>query len=247
MITIQKRRQGVANFQRAWFLPCPHGEHWHWEWMNFQQSQTDGVCSISYPNCYECYPGRDGHAGQTAWSIGSRWNPHKKCYCRSKASQLKANLATLPEAEKQTIVVIKRLTGRDVQFSTDVEVYCFNDDWTMKHFPHTANDIYVASAVYEQPTDTIRHVPSNVCLITFQGDRAPFDTDAAAAPYRAECEKAFHEFLLDHNQRKSDRENKGWLAWLLSEYIKDAHPDEKPVKLRTICVDGNWLFSKAIA
>ena len=242
MITIQKQRQGVSEMVRAWFLPCQHGEKWHWQWQGYQ-SEAVGRAEGSYPNCHECYPwirdenghtnfDKPSHAGQVAWSTNCLWRNGR--YRR--ADSRNSRFVDLPTAEKESVAAIHRLTGQEVQFSPDVEVYSFNDNWTLKHYPRTASDIYIATAVYEEYSDTVRHRPSNMCLIAFNGDHAPFDVDAGAARYRTQCEKAYHEFLLEHNQRKSPRENKGWLAWLLSEYIKDGYPDEKPIKLASIIV-----------
>jgi hypothetical protein len=153
----------------------------------------------------------------------------------------------LAAAEKLSAAAILRLTGVEVEFSKNVEAYCYNTENEMRIWPHIASDVYVAAAaVYERPTDTIRHVPSNVCLIRWVDGKPDFDLDAAAKPYRAECEEAHGEFLKSHNQRNADHENKSWLAWLLSEYIKELHPGEKPATLRTICCPGNWLESRAV-
>ena len=248
MITIQKQRQGVAHHVRAWFLPCPHGEEWHWEWQAWHDDDHAGRCEISYPNCYECYPwkrdeqGRIDHnegsrAGQIAWSTDSRWNPHQNRYCRPANTTFRK--VTLAESEEKAVAAIKRLTGQDVEFSTDIEVYCFNDDWTMSHYPHTASDIYVATAVYNCTNDAIYHVPSGDCLVYFIKDRVMTAMDEPVAKYAPQVAQALDEYRKDFSRRKSDRENKGWLTWLLSEYIKDNHSGETPAKLRSICIEGN--------
>ena len=51
------------------------------------------------------------------------------------------------------------------------------------------------------------------------------------------------EFCKEHNQRKSERENRGWLAWLLSEYIKDECDGQRPQKMASITYEGDLSWS----
>jgi hypothetical protein len=191
MLTIQKQRQGVANHVRAWFLPCPHGESYHWEWQSWRD-KDNGQAEICYPNCAECH---GQHRGQVAWSLNSIW--HKDHFQR-RPDTTKFKTETLAAAEKLSAAAILRLTGVEVEFSKNVEAYCYNTENEMRIWPHIASDVYVAAAVYERPTDTIRHVPSNVCLIRWVDGKPDFDLDAAAKPYRAECESEYIKEL--HNE-----------------------------------------------
>ncbi len=129
---------------------------------------------------------------------------------------------------------IKEKFGIDAAFSPATEAYCYADAKSLAIWPHIASDIYIAAASYEPNTDTIRHEPSNMCLIAFGGGSTRFDIDAGAAKYRAVCEECHAEYLKEHNQRNSDIDNKGWLAWLISETIKERFPDETCRVMTTI-------------
>lgn len=139
--------------------------------------------------------------------------------------------------------VEKQLTayfGEPVEVRRTIEAYCYYTQKDKEIWPHIASDVYTnTQAVYCAYSDTIRKMPENWCLIAwtdaeynkpnFGGCSKPgtpahvdFDIDPATAQWRELCVKAHNEFAKSHNQRNSDRENKEWLAWLLSEYIKGA-------------------------
>ena len=101
------------------------------------------------------------------------------------------------------------------------EAYCYEPRSSWETWPHIKGDIFRTCAVYEKGTDTIRHARTNVCFVKWDNGVEGYDLDAAAAPYRAICERAVAEFKKSHNQRNSDEENKAWLAWLIGEWIKD--------------------------
>jgi hypothetical protein len=130
--------------------------------------------------------------------------------------------------------------GEPVEVGRFIEAYCYYSDAEKRIWPHITSDVFVdVQAVYCAYSDTIRKMPENWCLIAwndaeyntpnFGGCSKPgtsanvnFDVDPATAQWRELCVKAHGEFAKSHNQRHSDRENKEWLAWLLSESIKDA-------------------------
>jgi len=100
-VYIQRQRQGVANYQRAWFSPCPHGERWHWE-RNCWYDNSKLKSEVSFPNCRECFGDR---YGQLAW---------QSCHT--------TEARALAAARK----VIQRLIGEPVEFSEDIEHYCYS-------------------------------------------------------------------------------------------------------------------------
>lgn len=217
IVVIQRQRQGVSStYLRQFFLPCPHGHEWHW--------QRQGTRSeVSYPNCHVCWGTK---WGQTAWS---------KQHQNEKRGHT--------EARK----VIKQLTGVTVELSKDVEHYMYDNAANLRIWPYLADDVYVAACVYEAGSNTIRHVPTNICLIAFGEtlDDAVFDMDAANEPYRELAKKAYKEFCKEHNQRDSERDNRGWLAWILSEYIKGECEGQKPQKMSDIVYEGDVAWHVA--
>jgi hypothetical protein len=75
-----------------------------------------------------------------------------------------------------------------------------------------------------------------ICLIAFNHFQAIIDIDPASKPYREIVRRGLQEFYKEHNQQNSETENKGWLAWLIGEWIKKEVPDQKPIKLPSIIV-----------
>jgi hypothetical protein len=116
-----------------------------------------------------------------------------------------------------------------LEFAPEIEAYMAYSDCELRVYPYLASDVYLCAASYEPETNTIRHDQSNLCLIAL-GPIPDFDVDQGAAMYRPVCEKAHEEFLKEINQRRGERGAKAWLAWLVSEYIKDEFPGERPVK-----------------
>jgi hypothetical protein len=221
MTQIQLKRQGVSSTVNGTFLPCQHGHSWFIEIASYQ-----GVywfAEMNYPNCHECYSVK---AGQIAWS-----NHNTKH-------------ATTEAAQAEALQAIARRVGAPVEFAPDVEAYMYYSAADLRIWPHIASDVYVLACSYEPATNTIRHEPTNVCLIAFEGaTEARFDIDRAAEPYRAEIDRVYVEFLKSHNQRAGEYEAKCWLAWLLSEYIKKSHIAQKPVRRRFIARHGDGTFA----
>ena len=221
---IQLKRQGVSDTLRAFFAPCPHGEKWHVEITDYQGKSWGA--ELSFPNCHACYgPKRpkpsptdsqaehsrywkDDHAGQIAW-------------------RYKGEVPlTIAEAKAKALRTIRRIVNPDEwpdwKFADRVEAYMYYSEADYRIWPHLKDDIFIQAARYEPETDTVRHVPSNVCLIAFEGPtEARFDIDSASRPYRESAERAYKYFLQPVNQRMGERDAKGWLAWLTSEYIKE--------------------------
>lgn len=157
--------------------------------------------TLCYPNCEECQGRKRGQIAKT-WQENSR-------------ETLKAK--------------IEKHVG--MKFSPNVEAYMYYGADTLRIWPHVASDVYLACATYEPGMDTIRHEPTNICLVAF-GSEHLFDMDAANKPWRAICQKAHEEYLKPHNQRGGERDAKGWMAWLISEWIREA--GGKPVLKKSI-------------
>lgn len=156
------------------------------------------------------------------------------------ASTLYSDLSTA-----RTVIAreIKRIFNLAIEIEDYIEAYMYYDNWTIKDRPYLKNDVYFnVQARYEEGSNTVRKVPENYCLIAWEGsvwdfqtgkmttgdlNSPKFDVDAATLPWRSICEQAHNEFVKSHNQRNSDKENKEWLAWLISEYIKDNDLDTK--------------------
>ena len=247
MTTIQLQRQGVSCTLRGRFLPCPHGHKWHVEFASYQGKHW--LVDVSYPNCHECY----GKVGpEPVWDEGgqasfNRWQKQHDEWRSSARAGQRAYTHTyhsLLNAKAQTARKIAKLTGEQCGFSADVEAYmCYTEHYSPKgetgNYPYLDSDVYITCATYEPETDTIRHEPSNRCLVAFgSGTDAVVAFDPGTEPYLPQINSAYTEFLKDHNQRMTKWGGplypKIWMAWLLGEYIKDQCPGETPVKVRRI-------------
>jgi hypothetical protein len=209
MTTIQLQRQGVSNTLRGWFAPCQHGEKWHVEIGDYQ-GKTWKV-EVNFPNCEHCHGSR---RGQIAWHNYPSYKIDRD----------------VDMVKRRLTMELSRLLKDRVEFAPHVEAYMAYTEAELRIWPHLKDDIYVLTASYEPETDTIRHEPSNICLIAFKGPKyANLAMDAAAAKYSEQITRAYVEFMKDHVQRDGEKAAKNWLAWLLSAYIRDAHPEEQPV------------------
>ncbi len=131
-----------------------------------------------------------------------------------------------------------------VAFEDEVEAYCYAGEATLRAYPRIKNDVFLACATYEPGTDTIRHEPSNVCLIVFSEGNHPwghaelYPDDRANLKYSDAVIKACDSYNSNVKAHGLGVERKEWLAWLVSEYIKEM-PGQKPKKVRHINREGD--------
>lgn len=247
MLTIQLQRQGVSHSLRANFGKCPHGHSWHIELQDYQGRCTHGI--LSYPNCIQCFPplytgpaigsldflrlsAKEQHNlkleymnksrhGQVAWSNGK---------------DVPAKNPTLACAKNQVLSGIERVTGLTCEFSPSIEAYMYYNESTLRAWPYLATDVFVTTACYDPAAGVIRHAATGAPLFAFE---KPYSTAGAPAisAHRELCAKAYQEFLKPHNQRQSERDARGWMAWLIGEWIKD-FSSETPVTLPSIVREG---------
>lgn len=237
---IQLHRQGVSDTLRAWFGPCEHGESWHFEMHSYQGKFY--VAEVSFPNCHTCFgpkapkPELDTenltNESYSAWERDSRnWAAQIRSGQIAWTSYGKAKPIHISAAMNLALPEIQRLTGQRWTFSERVEAYCCYSEADYMGYPRLRDDVFLACASYEPQTNTIRHEPSNICLVAFdgpEGTAAHFHVDAAAKPYRKQVALAYKEYRKSHVQRDPQAYARTWFAWLLSEYIKEL-PGEKPV------------------
>jgi len=206
---IQLQRRGVSHSLQARFAQCPHGESHYVEIQDYQGRAW--LATIHYRNCAEC----EGHRrrGQAHWS-------NRHCFLETH---------TVDAAKQQVLNALAGFVKEPVEFSPFIEAYMAYSEHDHRVHPCVRDDRYVLACSYEPGTDTIRHEPTNVCLIAFDGPmEAVSKLDPAAEPYRCQIEKAYREFTKEHNQRMGEKAAKNWLAWLLSEYIKEL-PGQSPI------------------
>jgi hypothetical protein len=137
---------------------------------------------------------------------------------------------TLDVAKYQVQQTLLERFNVDIKISDLVEAYMFNQGkW---YTDVTKNDIFFAAAAYSKQTDTIRTM-DNCCLVSFTPDGPVFNFDAFNARYIQVCEKCYRDYVNQGEVNGKDEETrKGWLAWLISETIKEQFTDAviRPIK-----------------
>jgi len=130
-------------------------------------------------------------------------------------------------------------TERDlgVKFEPVIEAYMYYSEWMRGQYPHIATDAYITCATYEPGSETIRHEPSNICLVYFEhppleigwNKTAYLYDDAGNLPYREQIKNAITHYNSNVAAHGKGRDRVLWLTWLLGECIKDKCPDQAPI------------------
>lgn len=125
--------------------------------------------------------------------------------------------------------VEKRLSehlGREISIAPEVEAYCYA---SLGCAAGEREDVFFSPLLYQPSTDTIRHVPTNYCVVAFDDgkfDQMRLDIDRAAAPYLAAVQQATKNGFHSCDTALGDDYCKRRLAWLAGAYIMNAHPAE---------------------
>lgn len=146
-------------------------------------------------------------------------------------------------------------------FDPEIEAYCYSGAASLKIWPYIGTDVYITCATYEPGSDTIRHEPTNQCLVTFVKSTAKIKAAVRPRaawgwgnpwkaslyqhegnnkePKRAACIKKAIDVYNSHVKAHGlEDERKEWLAWLISAYLKKT-PGQKPKRLQSIRRNGN--------
>lgn len=125
--------------------------------------------------------------------------------------------------------VEKRLSehlGREISIAPEVEAYCYA---SLGCAAVEREDVFFSPLIYQPSTDTIRHVPTNYCVVAFDDgkfDQMRLDVDRAAAPYLEAVQQARKDGFHSCDTARGDDYCKRRLAWLAGAYIMKAHPAE---------------------
>ena len=194
------------------------------------------IAEVSYSGDKKRWPGQDG---QTAFTIPDRetWRLHQEKY--------KEPLTfTLETIIKKIEVSILEHFKQKIKISKHIMAYMYKDN-NIGYYDYTLNDFYFSQAVYCTQTDTIR-ATDNTCLIAWSdGDIHKPDFKVDALNYENPrlmklLKKAHTEFLKECNQRGTDINNKGWLAWLVSEYMKTEDIGKPCRPIKTMIPANYW-------
>ena len=219
-LKVRLQRQGVSSTLRATFNPCPHDQIWHIQIM--EHFGAGGVLvELSRPNCFTCHPGLL-ESGQIAAS-------NRKTF---------RNCRTI-EAGKAVALQLIAGQGMAVRFADRVEAYCYSSESDLVAYPRVATDVYLAACYYDETADVVQ-TAHGLQLVAFSpnypdGTPGMQDKAVAAGPYAKPVQQAHKEYLKKHNKPGS-LDGKAWLAWLISEYIKDDNP-EAPIAIRDSMIE----------
>lgn len=118
-----------------------------------------------------------------------------------------------------------------IEIRPEIEAYTFHNAFDYAHYPKNKDGKYQLTAFYNKATDTIRHLPSNICLIYYPDNNMPtIFWDGGNKKYRDLLEKQITDHKTFHHQIPGYtlEEEKGLLTYLISEAILRLHPDEQP-------------------
>ena len=137
------------------------------------------------------------------------------------ARDLEVKDSQLETAQQLLDLVEATHNGKKITVGNFIEGYC--------HGSNIDDDRFISPVEYCEYSDTVRHYPSNICLVAFEnGEFAKKDllVDRAAAKWRDQIDQAlavgFHECDLRHG----DQYCKERLAWLIGRYILDVGGEE---------------------
>lgn len=193
---IRLRRQGVSRSLNARFAPCPHGEPW---FVSLQEHSIGGwLVELSYPGCSECFGRKSGQI------------------CASNLSSYR-RVADVDEAKDEALALIREHVNARAQWTPETEAYMYYKDSDYSAYPHLVGDSFIAACLYDVAVESIVDV-SGGNLVSFDGKSCVYFKDH---PWAEQISRACSEFRAEHVQRAGELHSRGWLAWLLSEYIKD--------------------------
>ena len=197
------------------------------EQLHFQRQGVGDTLRLRHGNLYaECIPSKQGYHVEVLQTLPrdttTGLNDYNILLTTNPAQGLPQ---TMDDVRSLIIASIADKLQREVEILPQIEAYMYYSDRYKELWPRIATDVYMnVQATYETYSNTIRKQPENYCIIAWEdGDitKPIFDVDAAQKPWRDIAQRAHAEFIKSHNQKNSDRENKEWLAWLISQWIKD--------------------------
>lgn len=121
---------------------------------------------------------------------------------------------------------LAELTGREYRFANETEAYCFTGIGI--HIEKT--DLFFSPMVFEESTHTIRHIPTNICVVAFDDEdfnKRRTDIDRASEPYQFAIQQALSG-IHPCDLRSGFQNGARRLAWLAGEYLKQHWAETQP-------------------
>lgn len=124
---------------------------------------------------------------------------------------------------------IQGRTGVAFRFAEETLAYCFSNSQLS---PIAKDDLFLSPLRYEPGSDTIRHVPTNICVTAFEDGKFEvpiLDVDKAAAPYLGAVVKALNAGFHSCDTAQGNDHCKRRLAWLAGAYLLQDTPGKHVV------------------
>ena len=118
---------------------------------------------------------------------------------------------------------IKAVTGADLRFGESTLAYCYA---SLGAASVEQDDVFLSPLRYEPGSDTIRHVPTNYCVVAFEDglfDKPVLDIDRAARGFQPAVEEALKRGFHSCDTRYGDDYCKRRLAWLAGRHVITQH------------------------
>lgn len=165
-----------------------------------------------------------GQNYKETWSAEIHYSNDPEMYDKN-CGQIYKRIDNL-NSELEAIEAIKEhaaaLAKKTITLNPHTIHYCYG--W--KTYDYENDDLFLSPVVYEASTDTIRHYPTNYCLVAFNDgkfSRPVLEVDKAADHYLPEIVKALKGGFHECDTKKGDDHCKRRLAWLVGCYIAKTH------------------------
>ena len=120
---------------------------------------------------------------------------------------------------------IKARTGADLRFAASTLAYCYASGVAASV---GKDDVFLSPLRYEAASDTIRHVPTNYCVVAFEDGafcKPVRNIDRAASFLQPAVSEALRGGFHSCDLRNGDDYCKRRLAWLAGCYVMEQHAE----------------------
>lgn len=199
------QRHGVAGWLETSLGHCFCGaEQWYAHIFSTTYDGSASAFEVCYPQCHSCFGSKSGQRAKTSYPV-------------------KHDHAS---ARQELLDLIHAVTGKRPELEPGIQAYMYYGSKTMEIYPHLVND-YVWGPVTYWPEDrTVRLHATGDVLVYFPDDKSREGQfgfmSSEAIPVLNTCapvDKAYKEYLWEHNHRQPMTDARGWLAWLIGEYL----------------------------
>ena len=120
--------------------------------------------------------------------------------------------------------LIQKHCGESLKFGKETIAYCYAG---LGYAPVEKDDVFFSPVFYCEYSDSVRHAPSNVCLVAFEDgkfDQPKFDVDRAASEYLVHVHRALQCGFHSCDTKYGDDYCKRRLAWLSGCFLLESKP-----------------------